>query len=75
MVNFVAPPSWEAHYELQAKAIRERDIVFCESLIACLGRGIITTYQMADILGEFNKRRPDKPEDEKDGQARPKSIA
>jgi hypothetical protein len=65
MVNFVAPPDWEGHYALQAKALRERDILFCESLIVCLGRGIINTYQMADILGEFNKRRPDQPEEKK----------
>jgi hypothetical protein len=48
--------------------IRERDILFCESLIACLGRGVIDTYQMADILGEFNRRRPDKPKEDKNGK-------
>lgn len=35
-----------------------RDRIWCESLVIALGKGTISTYQMADILGAFNAHRP-----------------
>lgn len=39
--------------------IRERDILWCESLLRALGEGVIDTYQMEKILRIFNEHRPD----------------